>query len=68
MAEDIVVLLDFLGWTGRRELHVVGVSLGGMVSQGSPLRKCSLDDAEHWPELATLISERFVHVPALPAF
>ncbi|KZV94039.1 alpha/beta-hydrolase [Exidia glandulosa HHB12029] len=33
MAEDIIVLLDMLKWTGPRELHVVGVSLGGMVSQ-----------------------------------
>jgi hypothetical protein len=36
MAEDVIVLLDHVGWTGdARDLHVVGISLGGMVSQGS---------------------------------
>ncbi|KAJ7090226.1 alpha/beta-hydrolase [Mycena belliarum] len=42
MAEDAIVLLDYLGWTQNRELHVVGISLGGMISQ----------------ELATRIPER----------
>ena len=34
MSQDIVVLLDHVGWTSERELHVVGVSLGGMIAQG----------------------------------
>ena len=34
MAEDVICLLDTLGWTGTRELHVVGISLGGMIAQG----------------------------------
>jgi pimeloyl-ACP methyl ester carboxylesterase len=34
MAEDIIVLLDYLGWTAKRDLHVVGISLGGMIAQG----------------------------------
>jgi esterase/lipase len=34
MAEDVIVLLEYLRWTGNRELHVVGISLGGMISQG----------------------------------
>jgi hypothetical protein len=34
MAEDAIVLLDFVGWTGHRELHIVGISMGGMISQG----------------------------------
>jgi pimeloyl-ACP methyl ester carboxylesterase len=42
MAEDIIVLLELLGWTSKRDLHVVGVSLGGMIAQ----------------ELATRIPER----------
>jgi hypothetical protein len=33
MAEDVVVLLDFLGWTETRSLHLVGFSLGGMIAQ-----------------------------------
>ncbi|KAF7311615.1 FACT complex subunit SPT16 [Mycena kentingensis (nom. inval.)] len=36
MAEDVVVLLDYLGqpWTQARALNIVGVSLGGMIAQG----------------------------------
>ncbi|KAF5387697.1 hypothetical protein D9615_000004 [Tricholomella constricta] len=33
MAEDAIVLLDFLGWTSERDLHIVGISLGGMIAQ-----------------------------------
>ncbi|KAF8960213.1 Alpha/Beta hydrolase protein [Flammula alnicola] len=33
MAEDVICLLDYLGWTGDRELNVVGISLGGMIAQ-----------------------------------
>ncbi|KAJ7591631.1 alpha/beta-hydrolase [Mycena floridula] len=33
MAEDAIALVDFLGWTEKRQLHIVGVSLGGMISQ-----------------------------------
>ncbi|KAM6489716.1 alpha/beta-hydrolase [Amanita muscaria] len=33
MAEDVVALLDYVGWTEDRNLHVVGVSLGGMIAQ-----------------------------------
>ncbi|PCH38657.1 alpha/beta-hydrolase [Wolfiporia cocos MD-104 SS10] len=32
MAEDVVTLLDYVGWTAERDLHVVGVSLGGMIA------------------------------------
>jgi pimeloyl-ACP methyl ester carboxylesterase len=35
MAEDVIVLLDYLGWTGDHDLHVVGSSLGGMIAQGT---------------------------------
>ena len=38
MAEDVIVLLDFLGWTHwteRRSLHLVGFSPGGMIAQGA---------------------------------
>jgi alpha-beta hydrolase superfamily lysophospholipase len=33
MARDVVDLLDSIGWTGARELHIVGNSLGGMIAQ-----------------------------------
>ncbi|KAF8589988.1 alpha/beta-hydrolase [Ramaria rubella] len=42
MAEDIVTLLDYVGW--KKDIHVVGLSLGGMIAQ----------------ELATRITDRIV--------
>jgi len=33
MSEDVITLLDFLGWTEKRSLHLVGLSLGGMIAQ-----------------------------------
>ncbi|KAI9437441.1 hypothetical protein H4582DRAFT_276420 [Lactarius indigo] len=32
MAEDVIVLLDFVGWTKSRSVHVVGLSMGGMIA------------------------------------
>jgi hypothetical protein len=51
MAEDVIVLLDFLGWTAKRDLHVVGISLGGMISQGIPI-----------PERPPAVSENSVNM------
>ena len=34
MAEDVICLLDYLGWTADRELNIVATSLGGMIAQG----------------------------------
>ncbi|KAF2680385.1 alpha/beta hydrolase-like protein [Lentithecium fluviatile CBS 122367] len=42
MARDVLELLDHLGWTAKRELHIIGISMGGMIAQ----------------ELAMLIPER----------
>jgi len=33
MAADAIDLLDYLGWTGTRELNIVAHSLGGMIAQ-----------------------------------
>ena len=33
MAKDVTELIDFLGWTSQRQLHVIGISLGGMIAQ-----------------------------------
>jgi len=38
MAEDVITLLDYVGWTGEREVHVVGISLGGMIAQGGSFK------------------------------
>lgn len=33
MARDVLELLDHVGWTEPRSLHIDGVSMGGMISQ-----------------------------------
>lgn len=33
MAKDVIEVMDHVGWTGKRECHVVGVSMGGMIAQ-----------------------------------
>ncbi|CAK7200679.1 hypothetical protein SEUCBS139899_003377 [Sporothrix eucalyptigena] len=33
MAQDLVEVLDHAGWTARRQVHAVGLSLGGMIAQ-----------------------------------
>jgi pimeloyl-ACP methyl ester carboxylesterase len=37
MAEDVIRLLDYVGWRKEREVHVVGISLGGMIAQGGSI-------------------------------
>lgn len=47
MANDTIEILDHIGWTKERQLHVVGVSMGGMIAQEIafriPTRISSLD-------------------------
>lgn len=33
MAQDLLEVLDHIGWTAERQLHVVGISMGGMIAQ-----------------------------------
>lgn len=33
MAKDIIELFDHVGWTEQRSVHVVGISMGGMIAQ-----------------------------------
>ncbi|KZT57188.1 alpha/beta-hydrolase [Calocera cornea HHB12733] len=32
MAEDVLALLDYMGWKGHRDFHIVSISLGGMIA------------------------------------
>ncbi|EJT98504.1 alpha/beta-hydrolase [Dacryopinax primogenitus] len=32
MADDVLKLLDYVGWNGKRSLNIVGLSLGGMIA------------------------------------
>jgi pimeloyl-ACP methyl ester carboxylesterase len=51
MAEDAIVLLDTIGWTADRDIHVVGVSMGGMISQGLGVRVLILSRTDSSPHL-----------------
>ncbi|KAF2198280.1 alpha/beta hydrolase-like protein, partial [Delitschia confertaspora ATCC 74209] len=46
MAKDTLELIDHIGWTRKRELHIVGISMGGMIAQELawliPDRVCTL--------------------------
>jgi alpha-beta hydrolase superfamily lysophospholipase len=33
MAKDVIEVVDHLGWTDKRQLHVIGISMGGMIAQ-----------------------------------
>ena len=33
MAKDILEVVNYIGWNGKRELHIIGVSMGGMIGQ-----------------------------------
>lgn len=33
MAKDTLELMDYLDWTRKRQIHVIGISMGGMIAQ-----------------------------------
>jgi pimeloyl-ACP methyl ester carboxylesterase len=33
MAKDVLEILDHIKWTEKRSVHVIGISMGGMISQ-----------------------------------
>ncbi|KAL6703817.1 hypothetical protein ACN47E_009036 [Coniothyrium glycines] len=33
MAKDVIQVVDHLGWLRKRDLHIVGISMGGMIAQ-----------------------------------
>ncbi|EIN07697.1 alpha/beta-hydrolase [Punctularia strigosozonata HHB-11173 SS5] len=61
MAEDIIVLLEYVGWTAPRDLHVVGISLGGMIAQGIYQTWLFANHTDHrGPELAYRIPQNIL--------
>ena len=59
MAKDILCLLNYLQWTEDRSLHVIGISLGGMIAQGIPPISW-LSRLMPSPELAYCIPNRII--------
>lgn len=35
MAEDVITLLDYVEWKRNRDLHIIGISMGGMITLGT---------------------------------
>ncbi|KAF8589994.1 alpha/beta-hydrolase [Ramaria rubella] len=59
MAEDTITLLDYVGW--KKDIHVVGLSLGGMVAQGTIIQAIPYHlSVKMISELATRITDRIV--------
>jgi predicted alpha/beta-fold hydrolase len=65
MAEDVIVLLEWLGWTAKRDLHVVGISLGGMIAQGNYFTAQWGDSALHALLLQSLPFVFLIEFPLL---
>ena len=54
MADDVIALLDYVGWTAEHDLHVVGVSMGGMIALGALSQHVhsenpTQDEKQSWP-------------------
>ncbi|KAL9055583.1 MAG: hypothetical protein Q9162_003480 [Coniocarpon cinnabarinum] len=59
MARDVQELLDHVGWTEKRSVHVVGVSMGGAVAQEfamlEPERVATLTLVSTWARLVNTV-------------
>jgi alpha/beta superfamily hydrolase len=66
MAKDVLEVVDHLGWSGKHELHVIGISMGGMIAQElvSPAICFSLF-SRNSPGLNASCSNAFVSADAL---
>lgn len=80
MARDVLEVLDHIGWTEKRQLHVVGISMGGMISQElvsplnpAPVRRGNLTSrrrlpTSHRPSSSLNALQRYRWCPRLLAF
>ncbi len=51
MAQDTIELLDHLEWTSARSIHVIGISMGGMIAQ-ELVRHAEPHDSKHYTDSA----------------
>jgi pimeloyl-ACP methyl ester carboxylesterase len=58
MAKDVIEILDHIGWTMKRELNVVGISMGGMIAQEVVSRLATFSSLHRLIPQATLIPSR----------
>lgn len=61
MAEDTIALLNYVGWTGHRDLHIVAASLGGMIGQGQS--RTQVHDAFRLNWVLFLVAELAFRIP-----
>lgn len=61
MAKDLVELLDFIHWNQDRSLHIIGVSMGGMIAQ----ELCFLIPNRVISLTLTSTKARDIHLPPL---
>lgn len=47
MAGDTIHLMDHIGWVKEREVHVVGVSMGGMIALSEELESLLIPSSDH---------------------
>ncbi|KAH9812755.1 alpha/beta hydrolase [Melampsora americana] len=61
MAKDVLELLDYIHWTEPRSLHIIGVSMGGMITQ----ELCFLIPNRVISVTLTSTKARDIHLPPL---